>query len=265
MTSTCSELTSSGRVEWLPLALTPATSSCCVDGLSSAQTPAQDGGSVDGLSSARSPTVSPGGSVEGNGGSIHGGCVGGLSSAQTPAVDSGMHRLSNARTATVSHTVENDSSNGLPNARMAVMDHTADGRVNGLVFAQTSAVDSAVPGLPNAQTPTVSLSVANTQLLPGDATPSPTMSRRAGDGSAGMHACGSCSFVSASLQGLRQHERRRHPADFPEEACMAMAAVFRVDASLLCLTIDDLEEVISLAVGSKRDPSETGWTDSTLG
>jgi len=319
MTSPCSDVISSG--EGLVFAPTPATSSGCVEGLSSAQTPAQGSGSVDGLVFARSSAVSPiGGSVEGNGSSIRGGRVDGLVFAQTPAVDSGMHRLSNARTATVSHTKENGN-----------------------------------------------LSVANTQLLPGDAMPGPTVSRQTGGGSVGTHACGSCSFVSASVRGLRQHERRRHPADYhsalaighrtgnkrrwsleekvlvareeirlqqvsgdnlvarlamafpertyesikclrhqaaycalrdeivressevsgegpgtvsgsqtgnveaggdgggtsdpsipssPEEACSALAAVCRADASLLCLTADELEEIITLAESSVRNPSE---------
>ena len=92
---------------------------------------------------------------------------------QDPAIDSGMHRLSNARTATVSHTVENGScATGSSSAQVAVMDHTADGgRVDELVFAQTPAIDSGVHRLSNARTPTVSLSLANTQLLSDDAMP----------------------------------------------------------------------------------------------
>ena len=121
-TSTCSELTSSGCVDRLSCAQTPATSSSWADGLSFAQTPTQDGGSVDGLSSARTPAASSvGGSIEGNGGSVHGGCVDRLSYTQTPAVDSGVHGLPHVHSPTVSHTVENDScATGFSNEQIAV-------------------------------------------------------------------------------------------------------------------------------------------------
>ena len=302
------------------------------------------------LKSASTPTV--GSSSSGGELADTSGCVEGLSHARTPAQDSSGNGLSSARTpAGGSVTRKGSHSRG-------------SGCVDGLSHARTPTVSGSGSSIDNSHT------VASIHLLAGDAMPrtrSPPRSSgggRSGSSAAGEHTCSSCRRVFGTFMGLRQHERRTHPADYhaglaighrtgnkrrweheekvlvareelrlrkisqvnlnariavalpnrtleaikclrrnpayramlddmesslpvvepaqpapgdvldglggegrgtfdptipsnPEDACTKLVEACRGDAAQLCLSSDELDEVIDLALGSVRDPSVT--------